>query len=370
MTQVIANGTNGHASHMKPTAFSFVASRSRPATIDDETQLDEMLSEPTAPVIDVMGRLEGDILVLGAGGKMGPTLARMARVASDRAGRQRRVIGVARFSQPNVRQQLETWGVETIPCDLLDEGAIDNLPDAANVIYMPAMKFGSSNDRGTTWAVNSFLPGLVCRKYRQSRIVAFSTGNVYGLTSPSLGGSLETDGLNPTGEYAMSALGRERIFEYFSREQDTPVSILRLNYAVELRYGVLVDLVQQIHAGETVDLSMGNVNVIWQGDANAMTLASLAYADAPPFVLNLAGPELLSVRRLALQIGERLGRPVAFQGVEQGDSLLSNGQRGHQLMGYPQVGVQQLVDWTCAWVSRGGKLHGKPTHFQTRDGKF
>src|SRR5467141_1207239 len=268
-------------------------------SVRDIEELDELLSEPSEAVIRTLAALDGDIVILGVGGKMGPTLARMAKRASQIAGVSRRVIGVSRFSSSKLESQLQMWGVETLRCDLLDSNSLAALPDAANIIYMAGMKFGTTGQESMTWAMNSFLPGLVSERYRQSRIVAFSTGNVYGLSPVSLGGSREQDALNPAGEYAMSCLGRERIFEHFSRRNETRMSILRLNYATELRYGVLVDIAQRVYAGQPVPLSMGYLNAIWQGDASGMSLEALGSASVPPLVINIAGPELLSVRRVA-----------------------------------------------------------------------
>src|SRR5262245_46037924 len=241
-------------------------------SIRDVEHLEDLLSEPTPGVIDTLGRLEGDLLILGVSGKMGPTLARMARRASDAAGVRRRVIGAARFSAGAAESQLRAHGVETVRCDLLDPDQIDRLPDAANVLVMLGMKFGSTGQESLTWAVNTFLPGPICRRFRRSRIVAFSTGNVYGLTPVHLGGSLETDALAPQGEYALSCLGRERIYEHFSRTLGIPTALLRLNYATEMRYGVLVDVALRVQAGEEIDLAMGHLNAVWQADANAMAL--------------------------------------------------------------------------------------------------
>src|SRR5262249_50585711 len=267
--------------------------------------LEILLSEPTPAVVETLRRLPGDLILLGVAGKMGPTLARMARRASDTAGVLRRVIGVARFS-PGGTEALQAHGIGTIRCDLLKEEEVARLPDAPNVIFMTGRKFGSSGDEALTWAMNSYLPAVVCRKYRHSRIVAFSTGNVYGLAPVAGGGSREEDALQPVGEYAMSCLGRERLFEYFSRSQGIPLTQLRLNYVCELRYGVLVDLAQRVWAGDTIDLSMGHFNVIWQGDANAMALRALAHAATPPLVLNITGPELLSVGTVCERLGQLL----------------------------------------------------------------
>lgn len=341
-----------------------------PKSIDSVEHLDDLLSAPTPGAGETLRSLPGDLLILGVGGKMGPTLARMAARASRAAGIKRRVIGVARFSNPKLPSWLEQHGVEPLTADLLDPRQIEKLPDAANVIVMTALKFGSSGRPGDTWAVNCWMPAIICQRFSTSRIVGFSTGNVYPLTPVAHGGSLETDPLMPVGEYAASCVGRERLYDYFSRANGTRVSIVRLNYACELRYGVLVDLARQILAGEPIDLTMGAVNVIWQGDANAMTLQSLAHAASPPFVFNLAGPETLSVRRTCEHLGELFGKRPILTGSEGEAALLSNGQLGHQLFGYPSVPIQQLLGWIADWLQRGGELLGKPTKFQVRDGKF
>ncbi len=343
--------------------------RSEPG-IKSIEQLEDLLSEPTEAVIETMGRLEGDIVFLGIGGKMGPTLARMAKRASDAAGVDRRIIGVSRFSGGDQEAQLQAHGIETIRCDLLDPVALHALPDTPNVVYMAGMKFGATGQEALTWAMNSYLPGIVSRKFRSSRIVAFSTGNIYGLTPISYGGSVESDIPNPLGDYAMSCLGRERIFEHFSRTLDIPMALIRLNYAVEMRYGVLADLAQRVLMGEAIDLAMGAVNVIWQADANAMALRAFEHLYSPPFLLNVAGPEMLSIRRVGEQLGELMNKPVAFEGEEASQALLSNGQLGHHLYGYPRVGVRQVIEWTADWTLRGRPSLGKPTHFETRDGKF
>lgn len=339
-------------------------------TIRSVEQLDDTLSEPSQAVIETLSRLDGDIVVLGAGGKMGPSLARMAKRASDAASVPRRVFGVDLFPAGDQESLLQSVGIETIRCDLLDPDQLRKLPDARNVVFMVGMKFGATGQEALTWALNVYLPGMVAQKYRNSRIVAFSTGNIYGLTPVTNGGSVETDSPNPQGEYAMSCLGRERIFEHFSHSLGTPMALIRLNYAIELRYGVLVDLAQRVHAGEPVDLTMGHVNVIWQGDAVAMILRAFDHASSPPLVANVAGPEVLSVRRLAEQFGSIMGKPVTFTGAESPDALLSDGQLGYTLFGRPQVSVQRMIRWIADWVMRGGESLGKPTHFEVRNGKF
>ena len=343
-------------------------------SIQDVEELEELLSEPTTGAIDIMSALDGDILVLGVGGKMGPTLARMAKRASDLAGVKRRVIGVSRFSASSpesvLQHQLQTWGVEALRCDLLNPKSLAELPDAANVVFMAGMKFGSTGKEWLTWAINTYLPGLVANRYRHSRIAVFSTGNVYGLSPVSHGGSCEEETLNPSGEYAMSCVGRERIFEHFSRANNTKMTILRLNYATELRYGVLMDIALRVNVEQAVPLSMGFLNAIWQADAAAMSLQSLAHATAPPNIINITGPELLSVRRVAEEFGKLLNKPVRFDGEESSDALLNNAQKAYQLLGMPQVNAEQLMVWIADWVRRGGTTLAKPTHFEERAGRF
>jgi len=338
--------------------------------IPDVEQLERLLSEPTEAVVETMRRLQGDLLLLGVGGKIGPTLARMARRASDAAGIERRVIGASRFSTPGLREQLEANGIDTIRCELLDRRQLDALPEVPNVIYMAAMKFGSTGQEPLTWAMNAYLPGMVCERFRHSRIVAFSTGNVYGMVPVGQGGSVETDELRPDGDYAMSCLGRERMFAYFSEKLDLPVVLLRLNYATEMRYGVLVDLARQVMAGESIDLAMGYFNAIWQGDANAMTLRAFDHLAVPPRAVNVAGPEQISVREVVEQFGRLMHGSVRFTGSEAPDALLSNGRLGYELLGRPSVSVEQMVRWIADWQLRGGPTLDKPTHFQSRDGKF
>lgn len=344
--------------------------RQLPGRLRDVEHLEELLSEPTPGVIETIARLEGDILFLGVGGKMGPTMARMARRAADEVGVPRRVMGVSRFSSSDLEDRLRQNGIETIRCDMLDPAQLEKLPDAPNVVFMAGMKFGATGQEALTWAMNCHLPALVANRFRHSRIVAFSTGNVYGLSPVALCGSRETDPPQPVGEYAQSCVGRERMFEHFSRTLGIPTALLRLNYATEMRYGVLVDIALRVVAGEPIDLAMGYLNAIWQGDANAMALQAFSHVASPPFVLNLAGPETLSVRRIAGEFARLLSKSVSFHGAESPDALLSNGQQGHYLFGYPRISVQQMLHWIADWVSHGGASHGKPTHFESRDGKF
>jgi nucleoside-diphosphate-sugar epimerase len=340
------------------------------AAVENVAELEDLLSDPSPGAIESIGRLEGDLMLLGVGGKMGPTLARMARRAADAAGTRLRVIGVSRFSSSDLESQLRAQGVETVRCDLTDPAQLKELPDAANVIFMTGMKFGSTGNEAMTWMMNVYLPGMVCQRFSRSRIVALSSGNVYGLSPVVYGGSVESDALRPVGEYAMSAVGRERIFEHFSRALGIPMAVLRLNYANELRYGVLSDLARTVWHDQPVDLDMGSFNAIWQADANAMVLQSFDYLATPPRVLNLAGPELLSVRRVAEDFGRLLGKRVTLRGQEAADALLSNAQLAHRLFGYPRVAARQMVEWIAEWVRRGGANLDKPTHFQVREGNF
>jgi nucleoside-diphosphate-sugar epimerase len=332
--------------------------------------LEERLSRPTPAVIEMMQRLPGDIIVLGAAGKMGPSLARMAKRASDEAGTPRRVIAVSRFSSPGSAEEFRQHGIDVIASDLLAANAVAYLPHAPNVLYMAGMKFGSSGQESMTWAMNAWLPGLVCERYHRSRIAAFSTGNVYGLVPVEGGGSQEEDALNPMGEYAMSCLGRERIFEHFSQTRGTPISLIRLNYACDLRYGVMVDIARQVWNGEPVNVRMGYFNTIWQGDANALSLLSLAKAQSPPWVVNLTGTTTLRVREVAHRFGELFGKPVKIEGQEAPDALLSNPYRSFVELGIPFIRDEELMEWVASWVSRGGESLGKPTHYESRDGKF
>jgi nucleoside-diphosphate-sugar epimerase len=346
-----------------------IAVMNLPSTLPNETDLEARLSEPTPEVVATVSRLQGDVMLLGVAGKMGPSLARMTRRASDTAGVQRRVIGVARFSAGG-RDALEAHGIETIACDLLDEDALARLPDAPNVLYLAGFKFGASGQQAHLWAMNCYLPAAVCRRFRQSRMVAFSTGNVYGLTPVERGGSREEDPLEPVGEYAMSCVGRERLFEHFSRTLGIPLALIRLNYACDLRYGVLVDLARRVWAGEAIDLGAGYFNTIWQGDANALTLRAFDHVAVPPAIFNVTGPELLSVRTVAERLGQLLNRPARFTGQEPKTALLSNARRGLALLGPPRVSADELIAWVADWVARGGRLLNKPTQFESRDGRF
>jgi nucleoside-diphosphate-sugar epimerase len=332
--------------------------------------LEDLLSTPTPGVIETLARLDGDVMVLGVSGKMGPSLARMARRALDQAGRGGRVIGVARFASGGDEDNPRAHGIETIRCDLLDPAQLECLPNVPNIVFMAGRKFGSSGQEWLTWAVNCAVPAFVAHKFRGSRIVAFSTGNVYGLVPVTSGGSRESDPLDPKGEYAMSCLGRERVCEHVSREWGVPMAVIRLNYATEMRYGVLVDLASKIAAGMPIDVTMGYFNTIWQADANAWALRAFDHVASPPFVLNVTGPEVVSVRQTAREFGALMNRPVTLVGEEAPEALLSDSRKAQALFGPPRVNAAQLIRWTADWIARGGPTLAKPTHFEVRDGRF
>ncbi len=333
-------------------------------------ELEAALSEPSDALVEEVAGWDDGLMVLGAGGKMGPTLCRMAASAFRRAGKNHEVIAVSRFSNPIEKEKLEAAGVRTISADLMDPEAVRALPACNNVIFAAGRKFGSTGGEALTWAMNAYLPGLVAERFKDSRIAAFSSGNVYPLVPVGSGGCSEEHPVGPVGEYAQSVLGRERIFEHFSRANGTPVTLIRLNYAVELRYGVLVDIATAIQAGDPVDVTMGHVNVVWQRDANEYAIRSLALASSPPAILNLTGPETVSVRWAAEQIAARMGKEVAFTGEESPTALLNNAALCHGRFGYPTTSLAQMIELVADWIKRGGETHGKPTHFQARDGKF
>ncbi len=341
-----------------------------PNVIKDVPELEDVLSTPTDDVVQTLSELPGDILILGVGGKMGPTLGRMAKRAIEQSGADKKVIGVDRFPDEDIRTALVDDGIKTIKGDLLDREFIASLPDADNIVYMAGMKFGSTENIGLTWGVNTFLPTLVAERYQTSKISAFSTGNVYPMVPLYSGGCTEDVAPEPIGDYAQSCLGRERMFQYFSDKNNTPTTIVRLNYAVELRYGVLVDIATKIYTDQPIDVSMGYFNVIWQGDANAMILQSLALADSPTAILNVAGPEIVSTRWAANTIAELMGKEAIIVGEEAPNAFLNNAGKLHQLMGYPRVSLKQMIHWIVDWIQRDQPMINKPTHFQERKGKF
>ena len=334
-------------------------------------ELEERLSRPNDAVVSAMKAIDGDLLILGAGGKMGPSLAKLARRASDMAGKPRRIVAVARFSNSDLPAELSGQGVETIACDLLEPGALGRLPEIPNVIFMAARKFGTSGDEHLTWAMNTYLPGLVAERFRDCRIVTFSTGNVYPLRSVAQGGAVETTPVDPIGEYAQSALGRERMFQYASARWGTQVTILRLNYAVELRYGVLVDIGLAVFERRPVSISMPYVNVIWQGDANSWCLRSFAHCQSPPFILNITGPETLCVREVAAEFGRHFGvEPVLAPDANNSTALLNDASKANAIFGNPSVTPAEMIGWIADWIQQGGVMLNKPTHFQERKGRF
>ena len=338
--------------------------------IDTVEQIEQYMSVPSEALIADMKELEGDFMILGIGGKMGPTLAYLLKNAIDAAGTKQKVIGVSRFSDGTLEQQLNKKGIETIACDLLNEEEMKKLPVVPNVIYMAGNKFGTQGNEHFTWAMNSYLPGRVAEHYKDSRIVVFSTGNVYPLTEVKMGGCDESVLPNPVGEYGQSSLGRERIFTYFSHLHQTKMVLFRLNYAIDLRYGVLVEIARSVYTEEPVDVTMGHANVIWQGSANEYAIRALLHAASPPVIFNATGPETLSVRWLAKEFGKRFGKEVKIIGEEADTALLSNSSKAHQAFGYPSVSVREMIELIAHWIENEGELLNKPTHFQERKGQF
>lgn len=341
-----------------------------------DTALDELLSRPTPAVVEAMGGIDGGLLILGAGGKMGPGLVRLAQRASREAGEageagvERRIVAVARFSDRELEATLHRDGIETIRCDLFDAGQVAALPDLPNIVFMVGQKFGTMGDEPRTWAVNVFLPGVIATRFPAARIVAFSTGNVYPLSDARGEGPVESDPKGPIGEYAQSALARERVLEFFSRTQKIPMAILRLNYAIEPRYGVLRDIADKVVSGKPIDLAMGRVNLIWQRDANAIALLALRHCAVPPLLLNVTGRPAHPVRWLADELGRRLGIEPVFRGVEAESALLSDAARSEALFGSPPVGIDEMLDCVADWVAQGGRSLGRPTHYEGREGRY
>jgi hypothetical protein len=337
-----------------------------PETIRDITALDEILCRPSQALIDDLRKVDGDIMILGVGGKMGPTLAGLAKAAAP----DRRVIGVARFSEPGVKEWLEVRGIQTINCDLLDEAAIKTLPKAPNIIFMAGRKFGAEGNLALTWAMNAHVPALVAQAFPASRIVTFSTGCVYPFVPVDGKGSNEAMPPNPPGEYAQSCVGRERMFEYFSQQFKTPGRLFRLNYAIDMRYGVLHDIASKVLSGKPIDVSLGHVNFIWQGDAAAQALRCLAHCDTPTSPINVSGHEILAARDLAAEFGKLFGKVPVITGKEEPTAWLTDTSQAVKLFGVPIVDTAQLVRWTADWVSRAMPSLGKPTKYEVRDGRY
>lgn len=333
-------------------------------------QLEEILSRPAARDCEALAELEGDLLILGVGGKMGPSLAVRAKRAIDGAGLRKRVIGVSRFSDSGLRERLAQAGIEAIRADLLDREALRGLPEAPNVIFMAGRKFGTQGGEHWTWAMNVLLPALVVERYRHSRFVVFSSGNVYPLRKVVEGGADEQVETDPVGEYAQSVRGRERIFEHYANRCGVGSVLLRLNYAVEMRYGVLADIGRKVYQRRPIDVTMGSVNVIWQGDANSVALRSFPLCSCPPAALNLTGPETLSVRGIAERFGRVFGVEPRWEGTEADSALLSDAGKCHRLFGAPAVCAAEAIEWVAEWIRSGGASLDKPTHFEARDGRF
>jgi nucleoside-diphosphate-sugar epimerase len=338
--------------------------------IDSDEQLNSLLTQPNEADVAFARQIRGDTMVLGAGGKMGPTLAQRLLRALRSADRKSRVIAVSRFQSPDTARELAEAGVETISCDLLDADALKALPRVENVLFLAGRKFGSAGDPEVTWAMNTVVPAQVAQHFRDSRIVAFSTGNVYAFVSPEQGGCVESDVPAPLGEYAQSCLGRERIFEFYSKKFKTPCLIFRLNYAVDLRYGVLVDIARQVYQGKPVDLSVPAVNVLWQGDANSYAMRSLELCESPARILNVAGPETIQVLDAAEFFARRFQRELLLKGESKGLALLSNAGTCHAVLGYPSVSASELMEAVAGWVESGGASLNKATKFQVMDGRF
>jgi nucleoside-diphosphate-sugar epimerase len=337
-----------------------------PDTIADIAALDDLLCRPSQPLIDDLNKVDGDIMILGVAGKMGPTLAGLAKAALP----DRRIIGVARFSDPSVKDWLEVRGIETINCDLLDEAALHALPKALNIVFMAGRKFGAEGDLSLTWAMNAHVPALVAQAFPRSRIVAFSTGCVYPFVPVDGKGANEDVPPNPPGEYAQSCVGRERMFEYFSRKYSTSGRLFRLNYAIDMRYGVLHDIASKILAGTPIDVSLGHVNFIWQGDAAAQALRCLAHCDVPTSPINVSGHKVLAVRDLAAKLGTLLKREPIIVGAEQPTAWLTDTSQAVRLFGLPTVDTDRLIAWTADWVARSMPSLGKPTKYEVRDGRY
>ena len=336
----------------------------------DLQTLEQELTKPSLALIEDIKKIDGDIMMLGIGGKMGPSMGKLAVDAIKAAGISKKVIGVSRFSDEKAKLALEALGIETITCDLLNDAELQALPDAKNIIYLAGNKFGTTGKEGFTWAMNAYLPGRVAEKYKKSNIVAFSSGNVLPFVPVTSGGVSEETTPEPIGEYAQSCLGRERVFEYFAQKNQTPTLIYRLNYAVDFRYGVVMELAKSVLNGKEIDLRTENVNVIWQGDANEIALRSLLHCQAPAKILNVTGPEILSIKWIANQFGNIFNKEPKFIYEAEGTALLNNASECHRIFGYPKVTIREIIDITATWLQQGGDEFGKATHFQERGGKF
>lgn len=341
-----------------------------PTTIGDEPALDEVLTRPREELVRSIRSLASPLVILGAGGKMGPTLALLAKRAADAAAHPLEICAISRFSDAASRDWLERNGIRTIACDLLAREELARLPDSTNLVYLVGLKFGTQQDPASTWAINTLVPAFVAERYRSARIVALSTGNVYPLAETSIGGVTEAHPLTPAGEYPNAAVARERILQFYSQKQGTPISLLRLLYAVELRYGVIMDIGRKVCSGQEIDLATGFFNCIWQGDANEFILRAFELAQSPPSVWNLCRPEIFSVRKIALRFADLLGTTARFRGEESATALLASPRPLLDQLGEPPTPIEPILRWTADWIKRGGRSLGKPTHFEVRDGQY
>jgi len=343
-----------------------------PEEIRDVDELEELLSRLYPETLEDLKEIDGDFIVLGAGGKIGPSLVEMLARAFLELDPSRKIYAVSRFSRRDVVAKLKRYrNVEVIEADLSDREAVEKLPDARNVIFMVGRKFGTQEDPALTWITNAYIPALVAEKFRNSRFIIFSTGNVYPLVDVSSGGATEEAEPEPVGEYGWSALARERVMSYFIRKNPKSSGVIvRLNYACELRYGVLVDIALKVLKEEEIDLSMGYVNVIWQGDVNNYVLRLLKYASNPPLIINVTGPETASVKWIAEEFGKRFGKKPLFRGKPEPTALLSNASKLFKLLGYPKVSLLQMIEWISKWISSGKPIYNMPTHYEVRTGKF
>jgi hypothetical protein len=338
--------------------------------IHTESDLDKRLSQPTPAAIEFIRSLASPLLIIGAGGKMGPSLAWLARRTADAANHPLEVVAASRFAQPGARDWFEQRNIRTVPCDVLDRDAVGHLPETQNLLYLVGLKFGTAANPAATWASNTLAPAHICERYPRARIVVLSTGNVYPLSEVSRGGSIESDPLTPFGEYPNAAVGRERVFEFFSARQNTPVALLRLYYAVELRYGVLVDIGRKVHASHPIDLANGFITCIWQADANEQILRALTLTATPPTAWNVCRPELVSVRTVAGHFGDLFNRDPQFHGSESPTALIGNAAKLCAALGSPPTTVDQMIHWIAHWIQSDGSDLGKPTHFEVRHGVY